>query len=195
MREYQSLYDNERKVKNMKNENENGESTAQESEPVENKRELKKRDYEMMKKLVDYVLERIGQDKCHLDLRFLIEAMVKEELSQAKKDLYIKWFKGHGGYCDCEIIYNTLESLVEAMNDEAEKYDKKMEQKLKKMQRQLLRKKGSKKGEKKSQNWLKLKKRIDKKHMRIINRRINRSKRLEALRKGRERTQKSISTP
>ncbi|MHA1285802.1 MAG: DUF2695 domain-containing protein [Candidatus Thorarchaeota archaeon] len=48
---------------------------------------------------------------CQHDLRFFIEGLGLAGVDSSQFDLYVDYVKFHGGYCDCEILFNVVEHL------------------------------------------------------------------------------------
>jgi len=60
-----------------------------------------------LKELFDY-LERDDSPPCNSTLRDTIQFLEKKKLSVK---LVVQWLHEHGGYCDCEVIYNVEEKF------------------------------------------------------------------------------------
>jgi hypothetical protein len=60
-----------------------------------------------LKELFDY-LDRENPPPCDHTLRETIEFLQKKKLSVER---VVPWLREHGGYCDCEVIYNVEEKF------------------------------------------------------------------------------------
>ena len=65
--------------------------------------------YENLKELFDF-LDRPNLPECDHTLKETIAFLDKKGLD---KNLIIPWINEHGGYCDCEVIYNVDEKWGE----------------------------------------------------------------------------------
>lgn len=55
-------------------------------------------------------LDREGAPECDHTLRETVEFLQKRELDV---EHIVSWLREHGGYCDCEVIYNVEEKFGE----------------------------------------------------------------------------------
>lgn len=64
-------------------------------------------DIPMLKELLSY-LNRDTAPPCDHTLREAIEFMESKNIDPAK---VVPWLQEHGGYCDCEVIYNVYDAV------------------------------------------------------------------------------------
>lgn len=66
--------------------------------------DLSKDEVRVIKKLLDYLDDALGDSNCRDDLT-LTEAFLRSQTGIDAKRI-IAWLKEHGGYCDCEVLAN-----------------------------------------------------------------------------------------